>query len=130
MTNEEGVPGEEASSPGLLANLLARGPMMQVGQQCPAVKRECPASATAQVEAAKPFVLDRLPDNPPATGRGGGGTRLRRVLLRWQAPQPCRRRGDGACLARLQGGSPHGIPYVNPYVIVYAQGWRTPGLGT
>jgi hypothetical protein len=45
MSNEEGVPGEEASSsPGLLANLLARGPMVQVGQQCPVVKRECPAA--------------------------------------------------------------------------------------
>jgi len=34
--------------------------------------------------------LTACPDHaPPATVGGGEGTRLRRVLLRWQAPQPC-----------------------------------------
>lgn len=40
MSDEEGVPVEEASSSGLSADLLARGPVVQVGQRCPAVKRE------------------------------------------------------------------------------------------
>jgi len=49
------------------------------------------------------------------------------VLLRWQAPQPCRSRPRRLGRADL---TPHVIPYVNPYVIPYAQGWRTPSLGT
>jgi hypothetical protein len=38
------------------------------------------------------MALTETPANrwTPAAVRGGGGTRLRRVLLRWQAPQPCR----------------------------------------
>ena len=63
----------------------------------------------------------------PATVGGWEGTRLRRVLLRWQAPQPCRSR-PGAAVAEVV--DPYVIPYVNLYVIPYAQGWRTPGLGT
>jgi hypothetical protein len=59
----------------------------------------------------------------PATVGGGEGTRLRRVLLRWQAPQPCRSRPGRPWPGRLD---PYVIPYVNPYVIPYAQGWRTP----
>jgi len=34
--------------------------------RCPAVKRECPGPATAQVQAVKPFALDGLPGTTPA----------------------------------------------------------------
>jgi hypothetical protein len=36
------VPGEEDSSPGLLANRIAPGIVVQVGHRCPAVKVERP----------------------------------------------------------------------------------------
>jgi len=36
------VPGEDPSSPGVLANLIARGIVVQVGHRCPAVKVERP----------------------------------------------------------------------------------------
>jgi len=57
--------------PGVLATGIARAPVVQTGQRCPAVKRECPAPATAQTQAVKPFVLDGLPaPRSPATRRG------------------------------------------------------------
>jgi hypothetical protein len=34
--------GEDPSSPGLLANTIASATVVQVGDRCPAVKRECP----------------------------------------------------------------------------------------
>jgi hypothetical protein len=43
----------------------------------------------------------------------GGGTRLRRVLLRWQAPQPCPAH-RAAGLTRSGSGA---VTYVNPYGI-------------
>jgi hypothetical protein len=56
-------------------------------------------------------------------GRRRGGTRRRRVLLRWQAPQPCRSRPPATV---AEADDPYVIPYVNPYVIPYALGVRTP----
>jgi len=59
----------------------------------------------------------------PATVGGGVGTRLRRVLLRWQAPQPCRyrsgRRGG-------RGRRPYANGYASPYASPYAGHPRTP----
>jgi len=49
------------------------------------------------------------------------------VLLRWQAPQPCRSHPGSLW---PDGLDPHVIPYVNPYVIPYALGVRTPSLGS
>jgi hypothetical protein len=74
--------------------------------------------------------LTACPDHaPPATVGGGEGTRLRRVLLRWQAPQPCStHRATRLTRARWRAGGPYVIPYVNPYVIPYALEVRTPGF--
>ena len=60
------------------------------GARCPAVKGECPAPRRRAGPTAAHSSLTACPDHaPPATVGGGEGTRLRRVLLRWQAPQPC-----------------------------------------
>jgi hypothetical protein len=39
---EEGAPGEDTSSPGIPARMIARGIVVQVGHRCPAVKVERP----------------------------------------------------------------------------------------
>jgi hypothetical protein len=101
-----GGSGGRLSPPGLLATRLARGAVVQLGQRCPRVKRDgtvglvgCwirrPPKAAPPSRRVRPqasIALDRTPASrrPPATVGGGEGTRLRRVLLRWQAPQPCR----------------------------------------
>ena len=59
----------------------------------------------------------------------GGGTRLRRVLLRWQAPQPCPAHRATRRTRPVVAGDPYVNGYVNPYVIVYALGVRTPAFG-
>ncbi len=41
--SRRGGPGEDTSSPGLLANPIAPATVAQFGHRCPAVKRECPA---------------------------------------------------------------------------------------
>jgi len=59
----------------------------------------------------------------PATRRGRWWTRLRRVLLRWQAPQPCPAdRPTRLTRPNSRGLDPYGIPYVNPYGIPCATG--------
>ena len=63
------------------------------------------------------------PGPAPATVGGGEGTRLRRVLLRWQAPQPCRSR-PGATMAEMV--DPYAGPYAEPYAGTYAGHPRTP----
>jgi hypothetical protein len=80
--------------------------------------------ATAQVHTVEPFVLDGLPGTPPAghSPCSVGWTRLRRVLLRWQAPQPCPSTRRRPHPAQLRG--------LDPYVIPYALGMRTPGFGS
>jgi hypothetical protein len=40
---EEGDPGEDTSSPGMLATKIALGAVAQMWHRCPAVKHECPA---------------------------------------------------------------------------------------
>ena len=59
------------------------------GARCPA----CPAT---------------MPRRPRSVA--GEGTRLRRVLLRWQAPQPCRSR-PGAAIA--EAVDPDADPYAD-----------------
>jgi hypothetical protein len=56
-------------------------------------------------------------------GGGGGGTRLRRVLLRWQAPQPCRSWPSTAVAKALD---PYASGYARPYASPYAGHPRTP----
>jgi hypothetical protein len=62
---------------------------------------------------------------PPAAGHGRWrvGTRLRRVLLRWQAPQPCRSR-PGATV--VEAVDPYAGLYAEPYAGLYAGHLRTP----
>jgi hypothetical protein len=57
---------------------------------------------------------------------GREGTRLRRVLLRWQAPQPCRSR-PGATVA--EAVDPYASRYASPYASPYAGHPRTPLAG-
>jgi hypothetical protein len=64
-----------------------------LGHHCPRVKRDGTAGLVGcwirrPPKAAPPSRRVR----PPATVGGREGTRLRRALLRWQAPQPCRSR--------------------------------------
>jgi hypothetical protein len=61
----EGVPGG-GPSPGVLATWIARALVVQTGQRCPAVKRECLAPRRSAGPAALPFVLDGLPGPTPA----------------------------------------------------------------
>jgi hypothetical protein len=70
VTNEEGVPGEEASSPGLLANLLARGRWCRWGSDARRSSANVRHPATTQVEAVQPFALDGLPGDPGGAGHG------------------------------------------------------------
>ena len=42
LLGEEGAPGEDTSSPGIVANMLGRGIVVLVGHRCPAVKVERP----------------------------------------------------------------------------------------
>ena len=128
--SEEGVRGE-ASPPGLLATRLAGRLVVLMGRDARLSRANVRHPAAAQARTAEPFVLDSLPGTMACRPRSvaGEGTRLRRVLLRWQAPQPCSRIGRRRYPAQLQGGDPYVIPHVNLYVIPYAQGWRTPGLG-
>jgi hypothetical protein len=79
----------------------------------------------------QPFALDGLPGRPARRPPvvAGGGTRLRRVLLRWQAPQPYPLTGRRPHPAQLPGLDPYVNRYVNPYGIPYALGVRTPGVG-
>ena len=55
----------------------------------------------------------------PTTVGGGVETRLRRVLLRWQAPQPCRSRPGAAMVEAVD-------PYADLYADPYAGHPRTP----
>jgi hypothetical protein len=64
---------------------------------------------------------------PPATVGGRVGTRLRRVLLRWQAPQPCPAHRATRLTRPVAASDPYVNGYVNPSVIPYARGVRTPG---
>jgi hypothetical protein len=86
-----GVRGEDPP-PGLAAAMLALGFVVQLGRDARRSSANVRLPATARVQAASPFALDGLIGT--TLGRPlavvGGGTRLRRVLLRWQAPQPCR----------------------------------------
>src|SRR5829696_3186452 len=94
------------------------------GALMPAVKHECPAPRHRAGRSGQPFVLDRLLGSPPVTGRGGGGTRLRRVLLRWQAPQPCSRSGVAATRPNFRTAIPTSFPTSFPT----RWGVRTPGF--
>jgi hypothetical protein len=76
-------------------------------------------------------VLDGLPGTPSAGhGRwqGGDAPSARAASLASSAALP-RPPDDGPYPARLGGGDPYVNGYVNPYVIVYALGVRTPGFG-
>jgi len=61
--SEEGAPGEDPSSPGILADSIARGSVVRMGHRCPAVKHECPAPRRSAGPRRCPFVLD----SPPGT---------------------------------------------------------------
>jgi hypothetical protein len=114
---------------------------VQLRHRCPRVKRDrtaglvgCwikwPPKAAPPSRRVRPpasIALDRDLGRPPAAGHG-----------RWQvrdAPSACAASlASSAALpvpARCHGGqgrNPYVILYVNPYVIPYAQGWRTPGF--
>jgi hypothetical protein len=123
-----GVRGE-APPPGVLATRLAGRLVVPAGRDAWPSRANVRHPAAVQLPTASPFALDGRPGTMPCRPRSvaGEGTRLRRVLLRWQAPQPCRCRPDTAATEVVD---PYVIPYVNPYVIPYAQGWRTPDLGS
>jgi hypothetical protein len=72
--------------------------------------------STAQPTRRPPasIALDRdhgQPPAAPATVGSGEGTRLRRVLLRWQAQQPCR---SGRLATVVQAGTPTLDPTLDP----------------
>ena len=118
------------SPPGILATRLARGAVVQLRHRCPRVKRDgtaglvgCVGQTAAEGGPHPAGEFGRLPRSrltgttatPPATGYGrwpGEGTRLRRVLLRWQAPQPCRSRPGSH---RGRGRRPYASGYASPY---------------
>jgi hypothetical protein len=138
-----GVRGE-MSPPGVLATRLARGAVGQLRHRCPRVKRDetaglvgCwirrPPKAAPPSRRVRPpasIALDRNHGRPPAAGCrsrsvAGGGTRLRRVLLRWQAPQPCRSGPRGTVAEAVD---PYASGYASPYASPYAGHPRTPSL--
>src|SRR5215212_8582832 len=78
-------------STGVLATGLARGAVVVAGRDARRSRANVRHPAAAQARTAQPFALDGRPGTTACRSRSvvGGGTRLRRVLLRWQAPQPC-----------------------------------------
>jgi hypothetical protein len=118
----QGGAGGGPSPPGVLAIRIARAPVVQAGRDAWRSSANVRHSATAQVQAAGPFVLDGLPGTPLAGHSPwlGGGRAFGACCFAGKL-QPCP--------ARLWGGDPHVNGYVNPYVIPYALGVRTPGLG-
>ena len=116
--------GGPGSPPGILAAWLARGAVVQVRHAAPkASAMGRPGSSAAESNCRRrrhhpAVVFGRLPGlrltETPASrwpaGHGGWGTRLRRVLLRWQVPQPCSRIGRRRYPAQLQGGDPTSSP--------------------
>jgi hypothetical protein len=114
------------SPPGVLATWIAPRLVVQVGQECPAVKRECPAPRRRAGPAVQPFVLDGLPGTPPA-GHGrwqGGGRAFGACCFAGKLRSPAPPTGRRPHLAQLQGlgPDPYVNGYVNPYVIPYALG--------
>jgi hypothetical protein len=116
------------SPPGVLANLLARGQVVPGDGVARPSSANVRLPAATQVQTVQPFAIDGPPGKPaaPATAGGGGGTRLRRVLLRWQAPQPCPAHRRVALARLVVAGDPYVNPYGNLYVIPYALRVRTP----
>ena len=115
MTNEEGVPGEEACSPGLLANLLARGPDGAGGALMP--------GGQARMSGIPPLRRSKRPSHScltacPAARRplavAGEGRAFGACCFAGKLRSPARRRDDGAHPARLQGGSPTAFPTSTP----------------
>jgi hypothetical protein len=101
-------------SPGVLATRLAARPVVLAGRAARRSRANVRHPAAAQAPTAQPFALDGL----PGTQRAGHGrwrrssTRRRRVLLRWQAPQPWRSR-SGATVT--EAVDPYAGPYAEPY---------------
>jgi hypothetical protein len=126
-----GVRGRRLPPPGLAAAMLARGLVVQLGRDARRSSANVRHPATTQVEAVQPFALDGLPGTPPAghppwsvLGRAFGACCFA-GKLRSPCP-PAERRPHPA---RLRGLDPYVNGYVNPFVIVYALGVRTPGFG-
>jgi hypothetical protein len=118
----------ENSPPGVPATWIARAPVVQTGQRCPAVSANVRRPAAAQVHAVKPFALDGLPGTTPAghsrwsvVGRAFCAccfaSKLRSPAGRGPAP-------------RWSGGDPYAGPYAGlyaePYAGPYARHSRTP----
>jgi hypothetical protein len=111
---EGGAGGRTLPPPGVLATWLAPRLVVQTGRDARRSSANVRLPATAQVEAVQPFALDGLPGTTPAghPSWSGGGTRLRRVLLRWQAPQPCRFPSRPPWSGQ---SNPWSVPWVNPW---------------
>jgi hypothetical protein len=83
-----------------------------------------------------PSRLTETTATPSATVGGGEGTRLRRVLLRWQAPQPCPTHQRLGSRGPARGGDPTATPTSIPTAFPPPQmayplppgGWITAGL--
>jgi hypothetical protein len=98
--------------PGVLATRIAGRLVVQPGR---AARR-----SRANVRHPPPRSSSRRSHSPltacpgpgvPATVGGGEGTRLRRVLLRWQAPQPCpARRATGLTRPSFGAATPTATP--------------------
>jgi hypothetical protein len=110
------------SPPGMLATRLAGRLVVLSGRDARPSRANVRHPAAAQLLTAQPFVLDGLPRDHGLSATVGGreGTRLRRVLLRWQAPQPYSTHGRRGLPGPLGAGG--------PYVTPYALGVRIPGF--
>jgi hypothetical protein len=82
----------QGQGPGGAGGGLEGGVLCRESAQPASPSSRPPLSIPAQrVRPPASIALDQDSGQPPAVGHGRwrGGTRLRRVLLRWQAPQPC-----------------------------------------
>jgi hypothetical protein len=106
-----------APAPGLLAIKLAPGERWCRRGELPGGQGRMSGTSPSRRSTPAGHTSLTARPGPARAGRSSwrGGTRLRRVLLRWQAPQACRSR-PGATAAEA----------VDPYVIPYALGVRTP----
>ena len=113
---------------GMLATRLAGRLVVLMGRDARPSRANVRHPAPAQLPTAYPFALDgrpgttaRRPRSVAGEGRAFGAScfagKLRSLVI---PPWP-------PLAGRLD---PYVIPYVNLYVIPYAQEWRTPGLGT
>jgi hypothetical protein len=92
----------------MLATRLAGRLVVPTGRDARLSGANVRRPAAAQLPTAQPFALDGLPGTTPRRPRSvaGWGTRLRRVLLRWQAPQPALRTGRRGLPGPLESRRP------------------------